>query len=470
MVAAYDILYARISSDDGTGRSVSIQRQVDECLARAASLGLTILPEHRIIDEGKTGRNLKRAGIQQVMSLISQDKVRRLFVYEYSRISRDIIESQQFRQLCKAHNVELIVLYGSVDDSTPEGEFAVGIQDQLNRYWSQKTSYALRRYRSHAKASGIYHSHIAPLGLKRSGQFPNIVWDKSEYFPIVKQVIALYLQGHGRGAIHVHLRDAGVVWIKGKRTIPQPVSCDTLGSVIDNFERYKPFIDPSTYAQVIALRAERKSRAANSARPRHPVALLRGLVRCAICNAKYISSHHAGQGLYEWTYYHPHMVKCDNPRKSIPRFYLDEPVWSYRDTFIRRFLQPERVTALLKESPVQRPNLLAQKQNLEERLKNYARMLGDQRISESEYDTLRKEALTELKSVTEAVAAADAPLDDDSLSALCADIYATLDIQQDTDPATQNQLMRLLFARVQVLGLKITNIEPHPFLADLVDT
>ena len=462
-------LYARISSDDGKGNSVSIHRQLEEIHARAKADALSIPPLFQFVDESKSGRTLNRPAMQALIAQIKAHNIKRLYVYELSRLSRSVRDTEDLFTLFATYGVELIPLYGFFDQSTPEGEFATGIQTQLNRYWSAKTSFSLKRYRKHARESGIYHAHKAPLGLDRQGKFPNITWTINDDFALVLEILQMYVAGNGSTVITRTLNEKGRTWKSGK-TKRLPLNTDSVVNLVKYLERYKDFLDPSLYALALSIRAERADRRGNGRRPSHPYALLRGLVVCDVCSTKYYSAHNAHDQIYQWTYYHPSYRRCANPRKLIPRALLDEPMWERAIELATTVLDPQRVRALLTQSPAKTHNVLQDKQAMESRLMEYARLLASKRITEIEYDKLRAETLQSLESLQHEIENAQPEMDTDTLVALCDNLHEAFTSGMEFDPQAANRLMRLLYKEVRVKGLEIASAVIHPLLVPVLDT
>lgn len=446
-------IYCRISHDDPRNESVSIHRQREELLALAKRNG-DFISEHLIFIDDKSGGTLHREGLQKLLTLIKARQVKRLYIYELSRLTRgDLSEVEQLLKLVEEYNVDVIPIYGFIDVSTPETEMVTYNQALLNRYWRRRTSYALKRYRKHAKQSGLYHAHKSPLGLIRSGKFPNITWALTDDFPLVLEILDLYVNGKGANTIARLLNERGRTWKSGIDT-RKPLNPDSVLNLINGVERYKDFLPPTLLTLVSEIRKERKDRQGNHKPKIHPPLLLRGLVKCAVCGTSYYTHHDPKSVTYEWSYYHAnHHPPCGTPYKSAPAKIFDRQALAFAEIVLPQILNPHASADTL---ALPERDFGKEAEHLQGQLKNLARMLAANRISEAEYDELRREILAALNRLEQA-RAVPAKREDVNLLRDLLDEWGGVSIgfmieAGAVDPEIANRVMRLLFESLPVHG------------------
>jgi site-specific DNA recombinase len=188
-------LYARISSlkDD---KGVSVERQLDECIRLAKSHGYTIAPEHIYIDNGKSGKNLKRPAIQALLKAIESGAVSHLFIWDIARLSRSVRDTDILLELLGKHKVELFTVSGFSDVTTPEGELLTGFQAQMAQYWRRKTSKSVKDHYAYLRSQGVYLGRRAPFGLVLVGNGKTRrVEPHPDQFPAVVAFFEMYASG-----------------------------------------------------------------------------------------------------------------------------------------------------------------------------------------------------------------------------------------------------------------------------------
>jgi len=85
--------YLRLSMDDAVSESMSIPHQrlmLDEFIEELSIPNATVI---EFADNGYTGTNLNRPGAQEMLDLVRCGKVNCIIVKDFSRFSRDSMES-----------------------------------------------------------------------------------------------------------------------------------------------------------------------------------------------------------------------------------------------------------------------------------------------------------------------------------------------------------------------------------------
>lgn len=113
------VIYVRRSIDDDT-ESKSLEGQIADLTKVAREHDITLVCDP-IVDEGETGTNFNRPGIQQVAALAEMGEISYLIVDDISRIGRSAPETLSFiAQLESDHEVTILTPTGGLDISQVE--------------------------------------------------------------------------------------------------------------------------------------------------------------------------------------------------------------------------------------------------------------------------------------------------------------------------------------------------------------
>lgn len=132
-----NIGYIRVSTNEQAKEGYSCTEQTSKILALADRNGDKI--DEFISDEGYSGSNLKRKGIQKLLKMISKNEVAKVYVWIPSRLSRDILQSTSLTRVFSKYNVDVVCYSGnwlSLDEKArdPESGFnesIIRLVDQL---------------------------------------------------------------------------------------------------------------------------------------------------------------------------------------------------------------------------------------------------------------------------------------------------------------------------------------------------
>ena len=114
----YIAIYSRKSKY--TGKGESINNQIEKC---KNYLSYKNINEKTIIykDEGYTGYNIKRPEFQKLLEDIKQNKIKTLIVYKLDRISRNVTDFCNLKELFENNKINFISVTEQFDTSTPLG-------------------------------------------------------------------------------------------------------------------------------------------------------------------------------------------------------------------------------------------------------------------------------------------------------------------------------------------------------------
>ena len=215
-------LYARVSSDR-QAEAGTIESQVDALKRRIEQDGLRLPDELIFLDEGCSGANLIRPGLERLRDLIGFQGIDRLYVCDPDRLARkyayQVLLIDEFRRA----GVEVVFLNRPIGDS-PEDDLLLQVQGMIAEYERAKILERSRRGKRHAARQGnVSVLGRAPYGYhyvskhEGGGQARyEIVLDEAR---VVRQIFEWV--GHERTTLHEvcrRLQKAGVQTRTGKKT------------------------------------------------------------------------------------------------------------------------------------------------------------------------------------------------------------------------------------------------------------
>ena len=139
--------YIRVSTEEQVREGISLEVQEDK-VKKYADLHNLRLTEI-IRDEGKSGKDLDREGIQKIITLCKDRSVDHLIVYKMDRLTRRTLDLLTLvEEVFKPNKVQFHSITERVDTSTAQGKFfltIIGAMSQMERdLISERTSEALR--------------------------------------------------------------------------------------------------------------------------------------------------------------------------------------------------------------------------------------------------------------------------------------------------------------------------------------
>ena len=145
-------IYARVSSEQQAEEG-TIASQVAALCDRVAADGLSLSEELTFIDEGYSGANLIRPGLEQLRDVIALKGLERLYVHSPDRLARryayQVLLMDEFQQA----GVEIVFLNRELGHN-PEDELLLQVQGMIAEYERAKILERSRRGKLHAARSG----------------------------------------------------------------------------------------------------------------------------------------------------------------------------------------------------------------------------------------------------------------------------------------------------------------------------
>ena len=206
------ILYCRLSNEDLVdGESNSIANQRSILSSYAASHGFT--NTRVLVDDGYTGTNFNRPGVQEGLALVEQGLVGTWIVKDMSRFGRDYLQVGRFTEIVfPSYDVRFIAVNDAVDSAKGDNDFTV-IRNVFNDFYAKDTS---KKVRAVMKAKGTSGKHLGgpPYGYCADPQDKNHWILDEDAAPIVKRIFDLTIAGVGPSRIARILEADKVLTVK----------------------------------------------------------------------------------------------------------------------------------------------------------------------------------------------------------------------------------------------------------------
>lgn len=297
------VIYARYSSDRQD--AASIETQIAEGRKKAKAEGLTIIEEY--CDEGRSARTTDRPEFQRLLA-DAKKKPRpfdTVIVRKFDRFARNVTQSRIAKEYLKKLGVRVVSVHEDIDES-PAGRFMETIVEAVAEWYSANLSAETKSGQATNTKKGFRNGGYAPYGYKNvrvtdpnSGKQRTKLEIFENEARAVRFIFSRFAAGDGYLKIINGLAERGLfprrakVWNKS-----------VLVAMIDNQAYHGDLIWRKSEDETIVAegaipklidddiwkivqekrkknRAERKPRAANSARP------FSGLLFCKFCGATY---------------------------------------------------------------------------------------------------------------------------------------------------------------------------------------
>ena len=210
------ILYCCLSNEDSQdGESNSIQNQRELLTRYARDHGYTNLK--LLVDDGYTGTNFQRPGVQKGFELVKQGLVGCWLCKDLSRFGRDYLTVGQYTDIIfPSYDVRFIAVNDGVGSQRGDGEGFAAIRNLFNEWYPRDTS---KKVRTSLRQRGTSGKHLGkpPYGYRCD---PN---DKDKWImdedaaPIVKRIFDLCIDGRGPEQIS---RILGIRFSRPRRCMP----------------------------------------------------------------------------------------------------------------------------------------------------------------------------------------------------------------------------------------------------------
>ena len=194
--------YLRLSKEDEMIRdeSNSIKNQRDLIRRHIRQIPeLKKLEQVEFVDDGYSGKNMDRPGMQELLELVRRNKVACIVVKDISRFSRDHLETGKYlEQIFPFMGVRFIAIndnYDSKDYAGGIGEIDVAFRGILYDFYSEDLSEKVVTAMRIRKEQGRFMGALAPYGYRKDPADHNQLIIDEEAADVVRRIFRDYLSG-----------------------------------------------------------------------------------------------------------------------------------------------------------------------------------------------------------------------------------------------------------------------------------
>ena len=307
-------IYTRVSCDENLGQdfnSLDAQREAGEAyITSQRGQGWTLL-ETRYDDGGWSGGNLDRPALARLLSDIEVGRVDCVVIYKLDRLSRSLLDFARLVETFDRHGVSLVSVTQPINTADSTGRLMLNILLSFAQFEREVIADRTRDKIHAARKRGKYTGGVPVLGYRLarngSGGASHLEVDPAEA-DMVRQIFRLYLKKQSLSDVILELERRG--WTTkehrtktGRQMGGRPFSKSSLhhllrnpiyvgrhrlkGAVYD--AEHDAIIDDVTWRRVQALLDGNGTGRGGPNRNKYGY-LLRGLVRCAACDAAMTTS------------------------------------------------------------------------------------------------------------------------------------------------------------------------------------
>ncbi len=213
------VIYLRVSTEEQATNGLSVENQEAKCRAYCDLYDL--VPYEVITDGGKSGKNLKRPGIQRVIELCESEQIEDVVVYDLSRLTRSTKDLLYLiEDVFNESGVNFHSIRENLDTRTPAGKLVLTILGAVNQMAREEISIKTKDALQHKIEQG------GKVGRVRYGyRYVDGEWvENPEELKIVRRILRNHkYEGVGLSAIARRLNQRKVSSQTGKPWTPQMV-------------------------------------------------------------------------------------------------------------------------------------------------------------------------------------------------------------------------------------------------------
>src|SRR3989338_4821324 len=309
------IAYCRVSTDEQAKEGLSIETQEKVCNEHIIKDGFDPLPALK--DEGKSGKDMNRPAIKQLIHLVNEKQIQAVYVVHSDRIGRDVEQYLAFRRLLRKQEISLKSIYQPMlDDNSATGQ----TMDTMMAAFSQ-----MQRLITSEKVQGVmreiakagYFPTCPPAGyLNKKNHDSNITRIGRNIIaidPIMGPLITEAFHRYARGDVNVYALNEVMSAKRLRNQQGRRVQANSMfyllrnriylgeihwGGIEVKEGKHAQLIDEHTFNSVQTIMAEKNHR---MSRRRKYKWLLTGLITCPRHNKRFCAEWHLNKKI---AYYH----------------------------------------------------------------------------------------------------------------------------------------------------------------------
>ncbi|MFP3155032.1 recombinase family protein [Lachnospiraceae bacterium ZAX-1] len=194
-------IYIRLSKEDDKKKcesnSITMQRIL---LSKFVAENFSDYDLLELCDDGYTGTNFERPGMQKMLGLVKESKINCIVVKDFSRFARDYIELGSYlEQIFPFMGVRFISVNDNYDSKNYQGSIAdidVNFKNLLYDLYSKDLSQKVRSSLAIRKEQGQYISGNSPFGYEKDPEDRHALLIAEDEAEIVRRIYSLTVEGY----------------------------------------------------------------------------------------------------------------------------------------------------------------------------------------------------------------------------------------------------------------------------------
>lgn len=205
--------YERVSSDEQAKEGFSLEVQAEKNTAYIKSQDWNLYGNY--VDPGKSGKNLKRPGMERLLRDIDMGKVQIIVVHKLDRLTRNIGDLHYLLTLFDKKEIKLISITENIDTSTAMGRMFVYMLGIFAQWYRENLSEEVTKGQSKRAEKGLRNTSAKPYGYDVGKDLSLTI--NEEEADIVRQIYKWYIGGYGRNKIASLLNEQNIPASRGGR-------------------------------------------------------------------------------------------------------------------------------------------------------------------------------------------------------------------------------------------------------------
>src|SRR5437762_222185 len=144
--------YVRVSTDKQADHGVSLEAQEAKIRAMATVQGAEIV--ELIVDGGESAKDLKRPGMEHLLTLVDERKVQTVIIAKLDRLTRSVKDLAELLERFQRRGVSLVSVAESLDTGSAAGRLVINIMTAVSQWEREAIGERTRDAMRHKKSSG----------------------------------------------------------------------------------------------------------------------------------------------------------------------------------------------------------------------------------------------------------------------------------------------------------------------------
>lgn len=482
------LIYSRVSTDEQAKEGQSIDAQIKLCSIFIEQNGYTLAPDGIYKDEGKSGSNTNRPGLQALLQRVIDDKtIQAVFVLDTDRLARNTLDHLSIKTIFKKHEVKLVSISQPMIDDSPEGNFIDVVLAGANALQSQITGRKTSKVMEQKIKAGWW-AGVAPIGYVNSiNPHPTSQLDKRIVTPdpekaaLVTKMFELYSSGSfALDALLIKMNDLGLT-AKNGGELQKSMIHHTLrnpfyyGKMLWKGALYKgnhvPIVEYDTW---LLCQKIMNAHNQNGSRKRKHNFLLNGFLYCEDCQSRYFGEQHAKNGK---TYRHYHCGSCkrgtytdiDELEKQVEKWFSKVEMTEKYANDLRNKAK-EIVESLRDTTNDERQSLVNQRTAIEAKIQSAEDNLLEGTFTKEKYHSITARLEKDLEEIETKLAQTSKNYSKgvkrvERLVDMAENIQQTY---HDAEPEMKREYLDLFFSKFMVKDGKIVTALPSEYIKPLI--